>query len=93
MLIKGDKVIYFDLGNNTEDGIWHHVPDLGTDLIIAHPIPTVPFACIVHQPALRYYLHISTPVNFFYPNQLRYFYTQANNKKVNSKIISYLNPL
>ena len=74
-------MIYFHLDNNTEDGIWHHVADLGTDLIIAHKVPTVPFACLVHQPVLRYYLHISSPANPFYPNQLRYFYTKANAKK------------
>ena len=68
---KSDNVFSFLLGNNTEDGIWHHTPYLGTDFIITHQVPTLPFACIVHQPVLHYYLHISLPANPVYPNELR----------------------
>ena len=62
---------FLNSGNNTEEGIWYHRPNKGTDLIITHPAPDANFSCIVYQPKLNYYLHIATPENHFYPNILR----------------------
>ena len=75
MFTESDNVFKFHLGNNTDDGIWHHTPYLGTYFKITHPVPNLPYACIVHQPAFDYYLHISTPPNPVYPNVVRYLYT------------------